>query len=109
MANSREHLKLEQGFPRCPPESVLLLLRPHVAGSAVRQRGGDHLRMRPTAAALRIRGRSLRGHLEAVRDLDLGRDVVPHELLHVVRRDEGRIALQKFGLNIECAERSEVA
>ena len=70
----------------------------------MRQRGGDHLRMRPAAAALRRRGgRSYRGHLEAVRDLDLGRDVVPHELLHVVRRDEGGVALRRFGLNIECA------
>ena len=78
----------------------MLLLRPHVAGSAVRQRGRD-LRL----AALR-RGRSFRGHLEAVRDLDLGRDVVAHELLHVVRRDEGGVALQRrsrFRLNIECA------
>ena len=79
----------------------MLFLRSHVAGSAVRQRGGD-LRL----SALR-RGRSFRGHLEAVRDLDLRRDVVAHELLHVVCRDEGRVALQRgsrFGLNIDCAE-----
>ena len=75
---------------------VLLLFlslgaRPHISGSSVGERGGDlglALACASAAAAAAV------GHPESVRDLDLGRDVVPHELLDVVRHDEGGVALR---------------
>ena len=72
---------------------VLLLFlslgaRPHISGSSVGERGGDLGLALARAAAAAV------GHPESVRDLDLGRDVVPHELLDVVRHDEGGVALR---------------
>ena len=65
--------------------------RLHISGSSVGERGGDlglALACAAASAAAAV------GHPESVRDLDLGRDVVPHELLDVVRHDEGRVALR---------------
>ena len=89
------------------PESVLLFplllrarrrRRPHVSRSPVGQRGGD-LRL-----ALAAGPAAVGGHPEAVRDLYLGRDVVPHELLHVVLHDEGRVALQWRDSTQQCVQ-----